>query len=472
MKKRISYYVSRKSPLTWIVTILLVFSAACRIAFFCEWKGADASTVWLELILPLAAGLWLALILIRSGEEHLYRTSIPAAIWLFCLAARLTPNIASGWFIALTWVLAVVLLAIFHVTLAGKIRFRWLLALILLGIVGTELWFYRGNLLGVFDKTALFGQCAQLSLALAFLLTVLFMKPRLDDRYHPTWGDRGDGRRLRSVSPMAYVGPYMMPDRSGAQVSFQSSVEISALEKYIHAKRREGLTNFGIQHVFLAAYVRTVASYPAMNRFLAGQRVYSRDRDIQFCMTIKKDMTLEAPDTEIKLHLDPADTAVDCYEKFNKAVEEVKNSPLDSTFDKTAHALMLIPGVLLKFVVWLLKTVDYFGLLPKFLLEVSPFHGSVFFTSMGSLGIPPVVHHLYDFGNLPVFVAFGRKRRANEITAEGEIVSKRYVDFTVNIDERIVDGFYYATALKNFERLLRRPEQLDEKPEQILRDID
>ena len=38
---------------------------------------------------------------------------------------------------------------------------------------------------------------------------------------------------------------------------------------------------------------------------------------------------------------------------------------------------------------------------PKFLLELSPFHGSIYFTSMGSLGIKPVYHHLYDFGTAP-----------------------------------------------------------------------
>ena len=50
---------------------------------------------------------------------------------------------------------------------------------------------------------------------------------------------------------------------------------------------------------------------------------------------------------------------------------------------------LLIPGVVLKFTVWLLRTLDYFGLLPQFLLEVSPFHGSLFLTSMGSLCIFP-----------------------------------------------------------------------------------
>ena len=70
---------------------------------------------------------------------------------------------------------------------------------------------------------------------------------------------------------------------------------------------------------------------------------------------------------------------------------------------------------------------------------------------MGSLGIPPIVHHLYNFGNLPVFVAFGRKYRKVELDLQGKPVTRRYVDFVMNTDERIVDGFYYATVMKYFE---------------------
>ena len=115
---------------------------------------------------------------------------------------------------------------------------------------------------------------------------------------------------------------------------------------------------------------------------------------------------------------------------------------------------------------------DYFGLLPKFLLEVSPFHGSIFFTSMGSLGIPPIVHHLYDFGNLPVFCAFGCKYRKNEIDMEGNLVQRKYIDFTVNTDERICDGFYFATALKHMKKFLQHPERLDEPLDEVVKDVD
>ena len=53
------------------------------------------------------------------------------------------------------------------------------------------------------------------------------------------------------------------------------------------------------------------------------------------------------------------------------------------------------------------------GLLPRALTDLSPFHGSLYITSMASLGIPPIYHHLYDFGNVPVFCSFGKKRRAS-----------------------------------------------------------
>ena len=231
------------------------------------------------------------------------------------------------------------------------------------------------------------------------------------------------------------------------------------------------MESFGLTHVLLAAYVRCIAKYPGVNRFFSGQRVYQRDDDVQFTMTIKKDMRTDGEETTIKLHLTPTDTTKEVYEKLNALIDEVKNTPLNSSFDHVAALLASMPRLLLKFVVWFLKTLDYFGMLPTFLTDLSPFHGTVIFTSMGSLGIPPIVHHLYNFGNLPVFVAFGRKYRKVELDLQGKPVTRRYVDFVMNTDERIVDGFYYATVMKYFEKLLREPEQLDLPPEEVLRDI-
>lgn len=160
------------------------------------------------------------------------------------------------------------------------------------------------------------------------------MQLHLDGKYHPTWGDRPDGRKLRTLDPMQTVANYIMPNRVPASNFVRDTVEITPIERYIRQKRREGLTGFGITHVFLAAYVRCVAKYPAVNRFLSGQQVYSRDDDIQFCMVVKTEMATDASESIAKIHLKPTDTANDVYEKLNKAVSDIQATPSAATLTR------------------------------------------------------------------------------------------------------------------------------------------
>ena len=135
-------------------------------------------------------------------------------------------------------------------------------------------------------------------------------------------------------------------------------------------------------------------------------------------------MTLDSPDTVVKITVDPGATLFDVYNSLNTEIKNYRNNP-GGDFDNTAKALTFMPSLLFKFAIHFLKTLDYFNLLPKFLTRVSPFHCSYFITSMGSLGIPPIYHHLYDFGTCPVFFSFGTKRRAIELDAEGGAVTIR-----------------------------------------------
>lgn len=479
MEKRTTYYVSRKNVLTWLSAIFMLCSVVARMAAVFE-KGEElgCTTVWFQIVLPVLAGVIFVLRILLSGQEQFYKTAIPVGMGCLYFAEVAVELHARGeylftsWrYVVLSWVLYLALLILYKRYTSNKSGRRCVLVM----IFGAVLAVLTYDLVCAYDGRLTREFLFKLSnvLMLASMTTIPFaMRVHNDGKYHRTWGDRSDGRRIRTLSPISIVGNYIMPNRNGASNQMRDTIEITNIERYIHKKRREGMESFGITHVFLAAYVRCVSQYPGCNRFLSGQRVYSRGDDIQFCMVIKKAMTTDAPDTIIKLHLKPTDTSKEVYDKFNAAVEEVHNTPLDSTFDNTAKYLTYLPGVTLKFAIWFLKTLDYFGLLPKFLLEVSPFHASIFFTSMGSLGIPPIFHHLYDFGNMPAFCAFGCKRREQEISPEGEVVTKKYVDYTFNLDERTVDGFYYATVMKYLRRLLRNPDRLDTPPETVVQDID
>ena len=188
-------------------------------------------------------------------------------------------------------------------------------------------------------------------------------------------------------------------------------------------------------------------------------------------MVIKKEMTLASPDTCIKVEFDPRDTALNVYKKFQKVAKEALEAPSD--FDKVARVLTkCLPGLLFRGTIAFLRFLDYFGLLPKFLLKVSPFHGSMFITSMGSLGIPAIYHHLYDFGTLPVFLSYGSIYSADAVKRDGTKERHHFVTFKVVTDERICDGYYYASAMKRMKRILLKPEILDEPPTTVVEDID
>ena len=285
------------------------------------------------------------------------------------------------------------------------------------------------------------------------------------------WGDRYDGRRLRSLDAFSRVSPYIMVTRNTSSNHFMDTIDIDEIERYIRHKRNDdGLVGFGIMHVLIAAYVRSLSQKPAVNRFIAGQKIYARN-SVQINLTVKREMRSDALETVIKISPELDATATEVYELIKKEIDLSKNNN-QSDFDKTAKILDYIPGLLLKFAVWFLKTLDYFGLLPKKLEKLSPFHGSMFITSMGSLGVPPIFHHLYDFGNVPVFCSFGAKQKRNELQADGSIIERRYITVMWVMDERICDGFYYSTAMKYIKGVLRNPFVLDERPEQIIEDVD
>ena len=468
MKNRTNFFVSNKNVLTWLMALCMVCSAVTRVLFI----GVEGADMWSQIVLPIAAALLFALIVLFNGKEQFYKTAIP--VWMICIYyCFVFSGIDFGSYqtlIVSLYAVALLFVAVLYTQITcGKVKAAWLLIFLLAFPTVVQLYLEREILLSR-DYTQLLPDILMVS---GCVLTMFAIRVHTDGQYHPTWGDRNDGRRIRTLSPMAQITMYFQWERNICSNFFEEAFEITHVERYIRQKRKEGLKDFGLTHVLLAAYVRALCKYPQLNRFISGQKVYSRGEDIQYCMVIKKEMSVDSPDTSIKVHLTRKDTAAEVYEKLNAAVANVKRTQeLDSSLDGLIGLLNLIPGLLLKFTVWLLKLLDYFGLLPKWLVELSPFHGSLFFTSMGSLGIPPIYHHLYDFGNLPVFGSFGCKRRALEVEEDGTVVQRKYLDVKFVLDERIVDGYYYAAFFKHFRTILRHPELLDLMPEELVEDIE
>ena len=108
------------------------------------------------------------------------------------------------------------------------------------------------------------------------------------------WGDRSDGRKLRTINPMNKFMPYIMPTRNDACNTYADEFDMTKADKFCRERVKAGQTNFSFLHVMLAAYVRMVSQRPGVNRFVSGQKIYARN-DIQIVMTVKKEMKVDAP---------------------------------------------------------------------------------------------------------------------------------------------------------------------------------
>ena len=285
------------------------------------------------------------------------------------------------------------------------------------------------------------------------------------------WGDRRDGRRLRTLPKINELTPFIMKTKNDANNYLSDAVEISEAERYLRSKRLNGYPGMGMLHLFIAGYIRLVSQYPGINRFVSGQRIFARN-DIVFVMMIKKEMKIDAIETTVKVTFSPWDTIDDVYAKLKAEIEKIKGEGQDTDTDDLAGTLMKLPRLILKFCVFILNIIDYFGKVPKSMIDASPFHGSIFITDVGSIGLSVVHHHLYNFGNIPMFVAIGPKRKALDLKPDGSVTERKYIDYVITMDERTCDGFYFSRAIKFFRSLVRKPQVLDVPPEKVIEDVD
>lgn len=283
-------------------------------------------------------------------------------------------------------------------------------------------------------------------------------------------GDRKDGRLLRTLNPFSRFVPFIMPQRCDRLVGYEESFEVSALDRRLRKLRVDGYKGIGILHFLIACHVRSASMLPGVNRFIAGRRIYAHN-DISVVMTVKHSLSVDATETTIKVHFQPTDTIFDVYRKMNEKIEEIKTAEQNNNAEELAGIFAKFPRFLLRFAISVLRVMDYYGLLPESLEEASPFHGSMVITDLGSLRIGPVYHHIYNFGTLPVFIAFGAKYHKYEITKKRELVESKYIDTKMVVDEGIVDGHYYSQLLQAYRYMFQHPEILESPPTKVVEDI-
>ena len=289
--------------------------------------------------------------------------------------------------------------------------------------------------------------------------------------YKKKHGDRTDGWRVDPQDPTFLIIPHIMAERCDAQVYFSDELDTTALDEFVRRVRRDEsleMPELSRLTIIMAAAVRTFARYPKLNRFIGGKRVYARNH-MCVSLTMKKSMSIESDEANLKMHFNPDATLKDTYDELIGKITASKND-IDNGTDNLVDKIHSIPQWAIRlFMRWIHYRDNHRGL-PKAIYDFSPFHTSIYITDIGSTGIGSIYHHIYNTGTTSMFLSIGRREKKLVLDDEGKPKYINILRLNYVIDERICDGFYYAKAVRYLTSLLRNPDKLLAPPEVINED--
>ena len=270
---------------------------------------------------------------------------------------------------------------------------------------------------------------------------------------------RADGIRIKAADPMYHLIPYFLTKRYDAMNMVTLDIPEAPLREYMNKKRKEG-RRMSHMALLICAYLRAMEEYPAVNRFIAADKKAYQHNDITVSMVVLRPGS--GGDTMSKIYLEPGDTIFEVQEKIENYVETNREAANENSLDKLMSVITRM-GWLMGLATAVLRFMDRFGLLPKSIIQASPFHASLLVSNLASIRCNHIYHHVYEFGTTSIAITMGNLREVPKRTKDGGIDLVRCIPLGVVMDERIASGHYLNLAFACMKRFLNKPELMEEK---------
>ena len=269
-----------------------------------------------------------------------------------------------------------------------------------------------------------------------------------------------DGTLVKALDPVVFLMPFIMPRRCDSEVFVNLDLDLTKVEPFIR-EMRESIPDLTLYHFVFAALARSAFRYPQINRFIVDGGIYQRN-SVKVSMMVKKERAIDGKESAIFPIIEKKDTLADIVNKCQTLTEETfANLKGDSNdFDGLMKVLNAAPAVLTKAFVHSMFWLDGHGRLPKSLRAVQPFHSSFFVSNVGSIGLPVIFHHLYQFGTVSGFICIGQKEWKLSMDRHGNVSKKKILPTTFLADSRICDGYSYSCAFRAIRNCFDHPEIL------------
>lgn len=267
---------------------------------------------------------------------------------------------------------------------------------------------------------------------------------------------RPDGKVAQGVPATRRIMPYLMRGRNESLVYFEQRLDLDKTLPFLERWNATHDRRITVFHVFLHAFVQMMKERPRVNRFVSGGRLYDRD-GIWVSFSAKKALNDDSPIIVLKRRFDDVADLADTVARVHGDVDQGRG-PGKSTVDKELGLVLAMPGPVVRFLMWLMRSLDAWNLLPGALIRSDPMYASVFIANLGSVRLEAPYHHLYEWGNIPIFAAIGKVKTVPGLAPDGASVVPRTVcDVHYSFDERVEDGLYCASSLERLKAMVEDP---------------
>jgi len=275
------------------------------------------------------------------------------------------------------------------------------------------------------------------------------------------FGKRCDGVKVKDLLIIDKAIPYFMPQRIDAVNLVEQAVDCSVFDEFILEQKKLNGVHYSYTEILMAACVRMLYERPKTNRFVNDCVIYQR-KYISISISIKKKLTDDADEITLKMFFTGRESLQEVKKIFEDEVQKALTAEdeKENKTTKVAGFLGKLPNWMFKTALALIRFGDKHNMLPRKLVDASPFHTSVYIADLRSIKLDAIYHHLYNFGNTTIFATLGKIGYAPVANRAGEITVQKQVKLKFSLDERVCDGLYYSNSLKQLMNNLSNPKNL------------
>ena len=273
-------------------------------------------------------------------------------------------------------------------------------------------------------------------------------------------GNRFDATYLKDTDSMHFIMPFMYPNRCDNEAFFSFHIDLTEVQKYINRKNAaDPEYRDNLFQCLIAATLKTITLRSKLSIFIHNRKMYKRN-EISTAFTVKQEFTDNGGEVLAFIHSKPEWTIDDVHNEIHRQLLKLKDKRYVDESTGVMDRFNKLPKWISRPIVSFICYLEKKGKIPPALVATDPYHSTVNFANLGSIGLPSGFHHLTNWGTTSMFVVIGKMGRM-PFFENDQVVFKDGVDINITIDERIADGYYFSKSMRILQYFLQHPDLLD-----------